>query len=108
MKKLLLYVLAFVVAAAAVYFAATVIDDRYQQKIKTQPAPVKTITQTESDKKIAEVKAAAAAENRALVDSFNQQTAECQKGKVAYDKLSPALRNQTSPPLCSPARATAE
>jgi hypothetical protein len=40
------------------------------------------------------------AENAELKGQYNSQVAECEKGKIAYDKLTVVIKNQTPAPVC--------
>lgn len=96
MKKLLLSALATLLVVGAGFAVAGHYAD-YQNK---QAKPEPTISVAQADKKVANVKAAATTDHQALVAQYNAQVTECQKGKVAYDKLTPAIKAQTPAPTC--------
>jgi len=97
MKKVIV-TLIFVIALSA-FAAATV--DHYKDYRDQQTASNKT-TQDANSKLSAEVNNL----NIVIAETklkHNQQVVECQKGKVAYDKLSAPLKTQTQVPTCGSA-----
>ena len=97
MKKLLLSVLAIVLIAGGLAVAG----NHYKQYQKTKNAQaVPMITVKQSDQKANDIKTAAAGEYKSLVVQYNAAVAECQKGVVAYGKLTVIQQHQTAPPVC--------
>lgn len=101
MKKLLLVLIVALLAVVAITNVVVAVNDHYGQKQKNQPAPVVVIPKAESDKRIEDISTAAATNYKALVDQFNLQTAECEKGRVAYEKLSAYTKTQVQAPTCA-------
>lgn len=101
MKKLLLLIVAVVAALAVCYGGAVAIDNHYKSELKQKQAQaVPTISVKQSNANVEAVKVSAVGEYKALVVQYNGQVAECQKGLVAYAKLTPALKAQTPVPTC--------
>jgi len=95
MKKLLLIVVAIAVVVGGA-FAATYHYKNYQNKkaLETKAAAVEAAKAKEAElqpfmDRVSELKG-----------QYNSQVAECEKGRVAYDKLSQAVKNQTPAPVC--------
>ena len=105
MKKLFAFVVIVLLVVVAIANVVTAVNDHYDRQNKNNNTQIETIPKSESDKKIEEVTSAAATDYKALVDRFNLQTTECEKGKVAYDKLTPLAKTQTPAPTCAPAVA---
>lgn len=100
MKKLVLLVVALAAFIGICYGAAVAIDNHYKTSQKQKEALVPTITVKQSDAKVEAVKTAAAGEYQSLVVKYNGQVTECQKGLVAYGKLTTIIKNQTPSPVC--------
>jgi flagellar basal body-associated protein FliL len=101
MKKLITVVVVLLLAGALAGFAISMAEDHYVKNKQSQPAPVATITVAESHKEVVAAQLADQKKYQALVDSYNLQTTECAKGKVAYDKLTPTIKSSTPAPVCS-------
>lgn len=100
MKKLLLLIVAVVVVIGVGTVAVIAVDSQYGKYQNKKESPVATITQSESEKKMEEVKIAAAAENQSLADEISRLATECQKGEGAYEKLTPFNKTNTEAPVC--------
>lgn len=103
MKRLIILGVTLLIASVLTGVALTYATDRYIKNQQNKPTPVASITVAESDKKVAAAKTAAATKYQALVNLYNLETAECAKGKVAYDKLTNTLKNTTPAPICGQA-----
>lgn len=101
MKKLLLVLIVALLAVVAITNVVVAVNGHYDRKIKNQPTPTVVIPKAESDKRIEEISNAAARNYKALVDQFNLQTTECEKGRVAYEKLSAYTKTQVQAPTCA-------
>ena len=100
MKKLLLVVLVIGAVVGISYVGAVAIDNHYQnyQNKKAPTEPV--VAQKKVNEQIAAVKSAAVAEKRAIIEEFNGQVTECQKGKAAYDMLTAYQKTKVAAPVC--------
>lgn len=100
MKKLLLYI-GVAILAVGVGAATAGHYANYQNK---QAKPVPTISVAQANKEVADAQKAvteASGVIKSLTAQYNAQVAECQKGKVAYDKLTPFVKTQTPAPTCA-------
>lgn len=100
MKKLLLSVLILAILLAIGCVTVVAAGNHYRTYKNKQAPAEPVISQRESDAKVAAVKSAAVAEKQTLVDEFNGQVSECQKGKAAYDMLTAYQKTKVAPPLC--------
>lgn len=92
MKKLIFAVLSVAVLGGAVILSARHYD-QYQLKNQKQEARVAAEVASVEKRQANQL---AVANNRAQV-----LQAECKKGLVAYEKLTPFVRAQTPKPVCS-------
>ena len=97
MKKLLFTVLAIVVITAGLVVAGDHYK-QYQNQKQAQAVPMITVKQ--ADQNATDIKTAAAGEYNSLVVQYNAAVAECQKGVVAYGRLTTVQQHQTAPPVC--------
>lgn len=94
MKKLLLIALAIVVIAAG----SVVAGNHYKQyQNKKQASAIKMVPASQFEA----LKGTTTSELQTLQKDNARLTAECQKGVVAYGKLTNVLKTQTAPPVCT-------
>jgi uncharacterized protein HemX len=98
MKKLLLLVVILVVVAG---LGLAVVSHYQTQKHQEQAKAVPTISVAESNRAVGAVTKAADEKYTSLVTKFNAQVTECQKGKVAYDKLATLTKVLPATPVCA-------
>lgn len=105
MKKLLLSTVGLIALVVVVSAGVSVASNRYHDHQKQKQAQaVVYVPKSYADQQVTNVKTAAAGEYQSLVVQYNGQVAECQKGLVAYGKLTPAQKAQTAAPSCGAQR----
>jgi predicted negative regulator of RcsB-dependent stress response len=96
MKKLALTAVLFAIVVVLGVLAINHYKN-YQNQKQAQATPM--ISVKESDQRVEDAKAAAIVGYTSNA-SFNQAVAECQKGSIAYGRLTTAIKNQTAAPVC--------
>lgn len=97
MKKLLLLVVTLIVVSGV----GLAVASHYQNtKNKTVVTQEPTVSVSVANKRVEDAKAAGVAEVQTWVGRYNLAVTECQKGKVAYDKLTAFIKGQTPQAVC--------
>ena len=98
MKKIILTLTAVLISCAVLGILSVAVVDHYNKtNIKSAPA---TISLTESDKRVKAAQDSSNVRYAALYQNYQLVIGECNKGTVAYEKLSPTQKSQTPAPNC--------
>lgn len=97
MKKLVFTIIAIIFVAVGVALSVQHYK-QYQNKKQAQAVPVISVKQ--ADARVKQAQTSGASEYHSLVVRYNKAVAQCKKGVVAYDQLTPYTKTKTAPPVC--------